>query len=94
MGQRRRRSARRSTPQLIEGASGSSYAYAPTAGAVSVSIDDGAPWTRTWWTLGGDTVTEFIPAAKAQLGTWDTRFDDDYAALARRTHRRPCCVGC
>ena len=30
--------------------------------------------------LGGDTVTEFSPAAKAQLGTWDTKFDDDYAA--------------
>ena len=27
-----------------------------------------------------DTVTEFTPAAKAQLGTWDTKFDDDYAA--------------
>jgi hypothetical protein len=25
-------------------------------------------------------VTEFTPAAKAQLGTWDTKFDDDYAA--------------
>lgn len=48
-------------------------------GAVSVSID-GAPFARTWWTMDGDTVTEFSPAAKAQLGTWDTRFDDDYAA--------------
>ena len=28
---------------------------------------------------GGDTVTEFTPAAKARFGTWDTRFDDDYA---------------
>jgi hypothetical protein len=48
-------------------------------GAVSVSIN-GAPFARTWWTMAGDTVTEFSPAAKAQLGTWDTRFDDDYAA--------------
>lgn len=48
-------------------------------GAVSVSIN-GAPFSRTWWTMGGDTVTEFTPAAKAQLGTWDTKFDDDYAA--------------
>lgn len=47
-------------------------------GAISVLIN-GAPFTRTWWTLGGDTVTEFSPAAKAQLGYWDTRFDDDYA---------------
>jgi hypothetical protein len=28
----------------------------------------------------GDTVTEFSPAAKAQLGHWDTRFDDEYIA--------------
>lgn len=48
-------------------------------GAVSVSVD-GAPFTRTWWTMGGDTVTEFSATAKAQLGSWDTRFDDDYAA--------------
>lgn len=48
-------------------------------GAISVSIN-GAPFARTWWTMAGDTVTEFSPTAKAQLGTWDTRFDDDYAA--------------
>ena len=48
-------------------------------GAVSVTVN-GAPFTRTWWTPGGDTVTEFTPAAKAQLKSWDTRFDDDYAA--------------
>jgi hypothetical protein len=48
-------------------------------GAISVSIN-GAPFARTWWTMAGDSVTEFSPAAKAQLGTWDTRFDDDYAA--------------
>jgi hypothetical protein len=48
-------------------------------GAISVFIN-GAAFTRTWWTFAGDTVTEFSPAAKAQLGTWDTRFDDDYAA--------------
>ena len=49
------------------------------SGAVSVSIN-GAPFARTWWTMAGDTVTEFSLAAKTQLGTWDTRFDDDYAA--------------
>ena len=48
-------------------------------GAVSVSIN-GAPFARTWWRMVGGTVTEFSPAAKAQFGTWDTRFDDDYAA--------------
>lgn len=47
-------------------------------GAISVSIN-GAPFSRTWWSFGGDSVTDFSPAAKIQLGTWDTRFDDDYA---------------
>lgn len=48
-------------------------------GAVSVSIN-GHPFARTWWNMGGDTVTDFSPDAKAQLGSWDTRFDDDHAA--------------
>ena len=48
-------------------------------GAVSVSVN-GEAFARTWWTMDGDSVTEFSAAAKAQLGTWDTRFDDDYAA--------------
>ncbi|MGE0099030.1 MAG: hypothetical protein AB7S86_11865 [Hydrogenophaga sp.] len=30
--------------------------------------------------MSGDTVTDFSPAAKAQLGSWDTRFDDEHAA--------------
>ena len=41
---------------------------------------DGAPWARIWWSMGGDSVTEFLPAAKARLGSWDSRFDDDQAA--------------
>lgn len=48
-------------------------------GAVSVAIN-GLPFARTWWSLRGETVTDFSPDAKAQLGAWDTRFDDDYAA--------------
>jgi hypothetical protein len=48
-------------------------------GEVSVSMN-GTPFTRTWWNISGDTVTEFSPAAKALLGTWDTRFEDDLAA--------------
>ena len=47
-------------------------------GAMSIRID-GSLWTRTWWSLTGDSVTEYTPAAKIRLGTWDTRFDDDYA---------------
>jgi len=53
-------------------------------GAVSVVIN-GALFARTWWNTDGQTVTEFTPAAKAQLGTWDPQFDIDYATwLATR----------
>lgn len=48
-------------------------------GAVSVSVN-GTPFARTWWSLAGDTVTEFSSTAKTQIGSWDTRFDDEYAA--------------
>lgn len=64
--------------RVFDGESGPIYSCDYT-GAVSVSIN-GAPFARTWWTMAGDTVTDFSPAAKTQLGTWDTRFDDDYAA--------------
>jgi hypothetical protein len=48
------------------------------SGAISVVVQ-GVPFARTWWSASGDAVTEFTPAAKVQLGTWDTRFDADYA---------------
>jgi hypothetical protein len=48
------------------------------AGAITVTID-GSPFTRTWWNMAGDSVTEYTPAAKQRLGSWDTRFDDDLA---------------
>jgi len=64
--------------RAFDGESGPIYSCDYT-GAVSVSIN-GAPFARTWWTMAGDSVTEFSPSAKAQLVTWDTRFDDDYAA--------------
>ncbi|UUX96624.1 hypothetical protein [Aquabacterium sp. J223] len=64
--------------RVFEGEGGPIYTCDYT-GAVSVTVN-GTPFSRTWWTLSGETVTEFSPAAKAQLGTWDTRFDDDYAA--------------
>lgn len=62
----------------IDGESGSTYTC-DFAGAVTVNVN-GQPFTRTWWNAVGDTVTEFSAAAKAQLGTWDPKFDDDYAA--------------
>jgi len=60
-------------------------------GAITVTID-GALWTQTWWNFSGDSATEFTPAAKAQLGTWDGRFDADYAAWLA-TQNAPC-VSC
>jgi hypothetical protein len=64
--------------KVVDHGDGPQY-YCDYTGAVSVSIN-GAFFARTWWTMAGKTATEFSPAAKAQLGTWDTRFDDDYAA--------------
>jgi hypothetical protein len=49
------------------------------SGAISVTVL-GMPFSRTWWSTDGDAVTEFSAAAKAQLGSWDTRFDDDYTS--------------
>ena len=60
----------------LEGSKGYSCDY---AGAITVKIE-GATFSRTWWNGSGDAVTQFSPAAKARLGTWDRRFDDDYAA--------------
>jgi hypothetical protein len=51
-------------------------------GAITVTID-GKQFTRTWWDMGGDTVTDFSPVAKSQLGTWDTRYDNDHANWLR-----------
>jgi hypothetical protein len=61
--------------------------------AVSVTIQ-GAIWTRTWWNVSGDSVTEYLPAAKASLGTWDTRFDDDYSAWLAARPPVPSCATC
>ena len=63
------------------------------AGAVAVNVD-GALWARTWWNMGGDSVTEFTPTAKATLGTWDSRFDDDYAAWLASPPPPPLCSTC
>jgi hypothetical protein len=63
-------------------------------GVISVKIE-GSQWARTWWSMGGDTVTEYTPTAKSRLGTWDTRFDRDYASwLARLAAPVPSCSSC
>jgi hypothetical protein len=87
-------------PQYVtvsEGESAPIYTCQYT-GAVSVLID-GALWARTWWSMAGATVTEFTPTAKATMGSWDTTFDDDYAAwLAAQPpappEPPPGCQGC
>ena len=52
--------------------------------AVVDAVVDGQPWSRTWWTPNGDSVTEWLPAAKAAFArdpsAIDDRFDRDYAA--------------
>ena len=79
--------------RVFDGESGPIYSCDYT-GAVAVNID-GVLWGRTWWSFAGDTVTEFTPAAKAQLGTWDTKFDDDYATwLASFPPPAPPCPTC
>lgn len=64
--------------RVYEGERGTIYSC-DFRGAVSVTINS-VPFARTWWNMLGDTSTEFSPSAKLQLGSWDTRFDDDYAA--------------
>jgi hypothetical protein len=62
-------------------------------GAVSVNIDR-ALWSRTWWSVGGDSVTEYSQEAKTRPGAWNTRFDDDYATwLASQPPAAPACTG-
>jgi hypothetical protein len=53
-------------------------------GAISVTVN-GEPFARTWWSMTGESVTDFSPSAKRQLGAWDSRFDAEYATwLATR----------
>lgn len=62
--------------------------------AITVNVN-GAVWSRTWWSLSGqEAVTEFAPAAKAHLGSWDTRFDDDYAAWLASQSATVGCTTC
>lgn len=62
----------------IPGESGSIY-QCRYASVIAVRVN-GQSWTNVWWDLTGDSVTEYLPPAKAQLGTWNTRFDQDYEA--------------
>lgn len=63
--------------RVFDGPNGPLYSC-DYSGAISVTVQ-GLPFATTWWSMSGDTVTEFSARAKAQLGKWDGRFDDDYA---------------
>ena len=55
----------------------------PFAGVINVAVE-GQPWSRSWWSPSGDTVVEWLPAAKAAFAStpesMDDRFDRDHAA--------------
>lgn len=55
----------------------------PYTGVIHVAVE-GEPWSRTWWSRSGNTVVEWLPAAKAAFANspdaMDTQFDDDHAA--------------
>jgi hypothetical protein len=72
------------TALLLECGVAYSCAY---AGAIEVSVD-GSLWSRTWWSWDGDSVTDYSTAARLALGSWDSRFDADYAAW-RASHPEP-----
>lgn len=51
-------------------------------GVIRVRVN-GEPWTNVWWNFDGDSVSEYLPPAKSQLGTWNTRFDAEFDAWLR-----------
>jgi len=55
----------------------------PFSGVIHVAVE-GRPWSRTWWSPSGDSVVEWLPAAKAAFANspdaMDERFDRDHAA--------------
>jgi hypothetical protein len=75
-----------------EGESGMVYSC-DYIGAVSVTLN-GALWARTWWSLTGNTSTEFTPTAKASLHSWDTTFDNDYRAWLAAQPPTTQCASC
>ncbi|MEO7852533.1 MAG: hypothetical protein ABIR94_09825 [Rubrivivax sp.] len=57
----------------------------PFAGVIHVAVA-GQPWSRAWWSSAGDTVIEWLPAARAAYAdspqVMDGQFDRDRAAWA------------
>ncbi len=64
-------------------------------GVIRVEVA-GAPWASVWWSVGGDSVTQYSDAAKAQLGSgnYSTAYDDELARwLASSRAPNPSPVG-
>ena len=55
----------------------------PFSGVIHVVVD-AQPWSRTWWSPSGDSVVEWLPAAKVAFASspdsMDERFARDHAA--------------
>jgi hypothetical protein len=79
--------------RLVDPGHGVAFHTCDYDGAVTVVVD-GALWSRTWWNLYGDPVTEFSDVAKARLGSWDGRFEADFAAWLATQKQAPVCIGC
>lgn len=67
--------------------SGQDTLHCSFSGVIHVAVD-GQAWSRTWWSASGDSVVEWLPAAKAALagapGAMDDRFERDLAAWVAR----------
>lgn len=66
---------------LVQPESGGDYWTCQFSAVVDVVID-GQPWTRLWWSPSGDSVTQWMPAARTAFANnpsaMDDRFDHDY----------------
>jgi len=75
----------------VEGESATQYSCAYT-GAIEVTIA-GQLWNRTWWSMTGDSVTEWTAAARAAVpqSPADGQFERDYEAwrLQQSTTQTP-----
>ena len=64
----------------------------PFRGVIHIAVGR-QPWSRTWWSESGDSVVEWLPAAKAAFaglpGAMDDRFDRDHAAWVISQQARP-----
>jgi hypothetical protein len=61
----------------------SGVAYQCSYSGVVNAVVDGQPWSRTYWSPSGDSVTEWLPAAKAAFASdptaIDNKFERDFA---------------